>query len=92
MDKDIFKDHQDYWQVAQNIKDIYMSEGSLNSLLDFERVLDELDVYAFKNWAIGELVTGPEITKYFVSCVFLCLKNSCPTHAAPQDYCHLTAR
>ena len=71
MDKDIFKDHQDYWQVAQNIKDIYMSEGSLNSLLDFERVLDELDIYAFKNWAIGELVTGPEITKYFVSCVFL---------------------
>jgi hypothetical protein len=71
MDKDIFKDHSDYWQVANNIRDIYLSEGSLNSLLDFERVLDELDIYAFKNWAIGELVSGPEISKYFVTCVFL---------------------
>lgn len=71
MDLDIFKDHSDYWQVAKNIKDIYLSEGSLNSLLDFERVLDELDMYAFKNWAFGELVTGPEISKYFVTCTFL---------------------
>jgi hypothetical protein len=39
--------------------------------LDFERVLDELDVYAFKNWEIGELVQGPEISKYRVSCIFM---------------------
>ena len=41
------------------------------SLLDFERVLDELDLYAFKNWAIGELVQGPEIGKYRVGCIFM---------------------
>jgi hypothetical protein len=51
IDQAIFKDGQDYWQVAENIRDIYMSEGSLLTLLDFERVLDELDLYAFKNWA-----------------------------------------
>jgi hypothetical protein len=71
MDKDIFKDHTDYWMVADNIKGIYMSEGSLLSLLDFERVLDELDIYAFKNWILGELVAGPEIGKYKVSCTFM---------------------
>ena len=70
-DQPIFKDGSDYWQIADNIKNIYMSEGSLLTLLDFERVLDELDLYAFKNWAIGELVQGPEIKKYTVSCIFL---------------------
>lgn len=71
LDKDIFKDHSDYWLVADNIKNIYMSEGSLLSLLDFERVLDELDIYAFKNWILGELVQGPDIGKYKVSCIFM---------------------
>ena len=71
MDKDIFKDHSDYWLVAENIKDLYMSEGSILSLLDFERVLDELDLYAFKNWALGELVQGPDIGKYKVGCIFM---------------------
>jgi hypothetical protein len=70
-DRDLFKDHTDYWQVADNIRDIYMSEGSLTTLLDFERVLDEVDIYAFKNWAIGELVDGPEIGKYRVTCTFM---------------------
>jgi hypothetical protein len=71
MDKDIFKDHSDYWLVADNIKDLYLSDGSLLSLMDFERVLDELDLYAFKNWILGELVDGPEIGRYLVSCTFM---------------------
>ena len=71
MDRELFKDHTDYWQVADNIRDIYMSDGSLTTLLDFERVLDEVDIYAFKNWEIGELVAGPDIGKYRVTCTFM---------------------
>jgi hypothetical protein len=71
IDQAIFRDGEDYWQVAENIRDIYMSEGSLLTLLDFERVLDEMDLYAFKNWQIGELVSGPIIGKYRVSCIFM---------------------
>jgi hypothetical protein len=78
MDQELFKNHEDYWQVADNIRNIYMSEGSLLSLLDFERVLDELDLYAFKNWQIGELVAGPEISKYRVSCTFMWPLNLMP--------------
>jgi len=77
-DKEIFKNHEDYWQVADNIRDIYMSDGSLSTLLDFERVLDELDIYAFKNWEIGELVQGPDIKKYTVSAIFMWPKNLMP--------------
>ena len=71
IDQAIFRNGEDYWQVAENIRDIYMSEGSLLTLLDFERVLDELDLYAFKNWQIGELVSGPDISKYRVTCIFM---------------------
>jgi hypothetical protein len=71
MDRDIFRDHQDYWMVADNIKNLYLSEGSILTLIDFERVLDELDLYAFKNWQLGELVAGPEIGRYRVSCTFM---------------------
>ena len=71
LDQDIFKDHTDYLNVAANIRDIYMSEGTLLNLLDFERVLDELDVYAYRNWALGELVEGPDISKYKVTCIFM---------------------
>lgn len=70
-DIELFKDHEDYWQVAENTRDIYMSEGSLLTLLDFERVIDELDIYAFKNWEIGELVEGPDVGKYKVKCTFM---------------------
>ena len=77
-DKELFKDGSDYWQVADNIRDIYMSEGSLLTLLDFERVLDELDIYAFKNWDIGELVEGPVVSKYRVSAIFMWPKNLMP--------------
>ena len=71
IDQAIFKDGSDYWQVAENIRDIYLSEGSLLTLLDFERVLDELDMYAFKNWIIGELVAGPVVNRYTISCIFM---------------------
>jgi hypothetical protein len=71
MDENIFKDHTDYWLVADNIRDIYLSEGTLLTLLDFERVLDEMDLYAFKNWESGELVQGPDIGKYKVTCIFM---------------------
>jgi hypothetical protein len=71
LDRDIFRDHSDYWMVADNIKNLYMSEGSILSLLDFERVLDELDIYAFKNWQLGELVDGPEVGRYTVTCTFM---------------------
>ena len=78
MDREIFKNKEDYWQVAKNIRDIYMSDGSLTTLLDFERVLDEVDLYAFKNWEIGELVAGPEIGRYRVKCTFMWPENLMP--------------
>jgi hypothetical protein len=57
--------------ILQNTKNIYMTSSALSSLMDFERVIDELDVYVFKNWKKGELVEGPVYEKYFVTCTFM---------------------
>ena len=57
--------------IIANTKDLYMTDSALETLLDFERVLDELDLYAFQNWKKGELVEGPTIEKYFVTCIFM---------------------
>jgi len=57
--------------VIENTKDIYMTDSSLNTLLDFERIIDELDIYTFDHWKQGELVEGPVYEKYFVTCTFM---------------------
>ena len=57
--------------IIENTKDIFMTDSAVNSLLDFERVIDELDCYAFANWKQGELVEGPVYEKYFVTCTFM---------------------
>jgi hypothetical protein len=68
---DNFFNDIDYPSIIDTIKGVYTSDGTINSLLDFERVLDESDLYAFKNWELGELVSGPDIKRYVVSCVFM---------------------
>lgn len=57
--------------IVKNTKKIYMSESSLETLLDFERVLDQLDIYAFENWKRGELVEGPIVDRHWVSAKFM---------------------
>lgn len=67
---DFFNDI-DFVSIVDTIKGIMTSDGSMSVLLDFERVLDEADIYAFKNWLLGELVQGPVIKRYTVTCVFM---------------------
>ena len=57
--------------LLNNTKEIFMTDSAISTLLDFERVCDELDLYAFANWKQGELVEGPIYEKYFVKCTFM---------------------
>jgi len=71
MNEELFKSPEDYYKVVDTIKNLYVSNGALQTLMDFERVLDEMDFFAYKNWLYGELVEGPDIKRYTVSCTFL---------------------
>jgi len=75
---DNFFDNVDYVSIVDTVKGIFTSDGSMNTLLDFERVLDESDLYAYRNWELGELVQGPNIKRYSVSCVFMWPYNLMP--------------
>lgn len=75
---DKFWDNIDYVSVISTVKGIFTSDGAMNTLLDFERVLDEADVYAFRNWDLGELVQGPDVRRYTVSCIFMWPYNLMP--------------
>jgi len=65
-------------ELLANTKQIYGSRNFLEQLMDFERVLDSLNLYVFKNWIRGELVQGPTVSKYWVSCKFMYPKKMMP--------------
>ena len=75
---DNFFSDVDFISIVNNVKGIFTSDGTMSTLLDFERVLDEADLYAFKNWLIGELVDGPNVGRYSVKCTFMWPKNLMP--------------
>jgi len=78
MKKKTFIDSPEWTAIVDNIKGIMISDATVQTLMDFERVLDEADLYAFKNWGLGELVDGPIIGRYTVTCTFMWPKSLMP--------------
>lgn len=68
----------DIKDIINNIQQIYGSNDSLSMLKDFERVLDELDVYVYDNWIDGEIVAGPKESRYHVECTFMWPEDKMP--------------
>jgi len=68
-------------EIIQNIESIYNSDTSLPLLKDFERVLDELNLYVFDNWIDGEIVEGPIESRYYVECTLMWPDNKMPEPA-----------
>ena len=68
----------DILDVIQNIQDLYENNSSLGALKDFERVLDELDVYVYDNWEDGELVSGPLVDRHWITASFMWPRNQMP--------------
>ncbi len=64
--------------IVKNVEGIYESDTAFSVLKDFERVLDELDLYVYENWEDGELASGPNIEKHWVSCEFMWPKDKMP--------------
>lgn len=61
----------DLKDIISNIENIYGSNTGLSLLKDFERVIDELDLYVYANWIDGELASGPIESRYHVECTFM---------------------
>ena len=68
----------DVLDIIRNVQSLYAISPSLGILKDFERVIDELDVYVFKNWENGEWLEGPIDSRHFVTCSFMWPEDQMP--------------
>ena len=63
--------HHDILDVIKNIQNLYENNSSLDVLKDFERVLEEMDVYVYENWIDGELAYGPRVDRHWITAGFM---------------------
>ena len=68
----------DTLDILRNIKNIYASDNVVSSLVNMEKVLDDVNIYAYQNWNKGELVEGPQVTKYDTTATFMWEQSEMP--------------
>ena len=57
--------------IKRTLVNISKGNSLLDTLIEFERTLDNAEVFAYKNWILGELVEGPIIDRYWYKTVWM---------------------
>lgn len=57
--------------IKKTLVGISKGDDILDTLLEFERTLDNAELFAYKNWILGELVEGPIIQRYWYKTVWM---------------------
>jgi hypothetical protein len=53
--------------LNDNLKKISDTNDLLDMLIEMERVMDSIDLYAYKNWFKGEILEGPKLDRHYVN-------------------------
>lgn len=53
--------------MAIDLEKIQDSKHILDILIQCEDILDSLDIYVYKNWLSGEVISGPNVQKYWIT-------------------------
>ena len=64
--------------AVENVNRINGNETLLDMLLEFEKVLDDVGVYAYKNWMLGEVVEGPLLERYWFNVTLMYPRTEMP--------------
>lgn len=64
-----------------DFKRIYKNKNMLDVLIAIEDMLDQMDIYTYKNWFYGEIEYGPKIERYWVTVAL-----SYPWEKMPDPY------
>lgn len=64
-------DMTDLDSIKRTLVNISKGNSLLDTLLEFERTLDNAEIFAYKNWILGELVEGPIIDRYWYKVVLM---------------------
>jgi hypothetical protein len=68
----------DIIDVIKNLQTLSENNSAFKVLKDFERVIDELDLYVFKNWEDGEIIIGPDVNRYDVKVTLMWPRGKMP--------------
>ncbi len=75
--------------LNDQIKALDGNQKLLDMLLEVEGVFDRLDLYAYKNWIDGEIVSGPSIGRHFISIDLMYMGDSMPDPAGAKRLLNL---
>lgn len=53
--------------LNDQIKYVSQTNTLLDMLLKFEKVLDDINLYAFRNWMQGEILEGPDLGRHYIT-------------------------
>ena len=63
-----------YNDIVDNLRDIDKNDTLLDILLEFESTLDKQGMYAYKNWKLGEIAEGPNLSRYWLHVKLMSMK------------------
>lgn len=70
--------------LNDQIKKVSETNTLLDMLLEFERTLDNMDLYAFKNWQKGEVLEGPDLDRHYVTVKLMYMAEDMPDPAGAK--------
>lgn len=53
--------------LNDQIKRVSETNTLLDMLLEFEKTLEDIDVYAYRNWDLGEVLEGPDMNRHYIT-------------------------
>lgn len=64
--------------IYKNLENIHGSPNVIDTLVEIDRILDRMDVYAYENWINGEIVDGPFVERHWVEFTLMYPKKMMP--------------
>lgn len=61
----------DLESIKSTLINISKGDGLLEMLMEFERTMDNAEIFAYRNWILGELVEGPVVSRYWFKTVWM---------------------
>lgn len=61
----------DLESIKKVLVNISKGNNVLDMLIEFERTLDNSEIFAYQNWLLGEIVEGPDIGRYWFKLVLM---------------------
>lgn len=65
-------------QLKNTLDNLVDSSSDLNVLLEFEEVLDSLHIYSYRNWEYGEVIAGPDVSRYWITVALMYPRKMMP--------------